>query len=127
MRLSLDGLIHLTVEELLSTPMKHLISGVDLDEMDFLKSCGMMTTISGFTEWASTESSSISIGWDWYVQTTIFGHRLTRVGLPRSNLILTKNAGEDTSWDKNLEILGTVVDALPWREMIPNAISERYC
>jgi Domain of unknown function (DUF4902) len=127
MLLSLDGLIHLTVEELLSARITHLISGVDLDENNRLKSCGMATTISGFTEWVSVEKPSISIGWDWQIQTTISGHRLDRVGQPRSNLILIKNADNDISWEKNLEILGSVVDALPWRDLVPSAVATRYC
>jgi Domain of unknown function (DUF4902) len=125
MQLSLDGLIHLTLEELLSTPINHLISGVDLDENNRFKSCGTVTTISGFTEWSSVAKPSFTLGWDWQIQTTIYGYQLNRIGLPRSNLLLTKKDDEDISWEKNLEILGSVVDALPWRDLVPGAVSAR--
>lgn len=126
MHLSPDGLIRLTVEQLLSTPLEHLVSGVDLDAHGVALACGTQTSLSGYTEWVSTQDPTISIGWDWRLQTLAQGVRWIRVGLPRSNLMLTQDSGRDTSWHGNLEILGTVVDALAWREILPQVVAARY-
>jgi hypothetical protein len=126
MHLSPDGLIRLTVDQLLSTPLEHLVSGVDLDPNGVPAACGRQTSLSGYTEWVSTQDPTISIGWDWRLQTLAAGVRWVRVGLPRSNLMLMQDTGADTPWYGNLEILGTVVDALAWREILPQVVAARY-
>ena len=126
MHLSPDGLIRLTVDQLLSTPLEHLVSGVDPDPDAVPAACGRQTSLSGYTEWISTQDPTISIGWDWRLQTLAAGVRWVRVGLPRSNLMLTQDSGADASWHGNLEILGTVVDALAWREILPLVVAARY-
>lgn len=126
MHLSPDGLIRLTVDQLLSTPLEHLVSGVDPDPDAVLAACGRQTSLCGYTEWISTQDPTISIGWDWRLQTMAAGVRWVRVGLPRSNLMLTQDTGADASWHGNLEILGTVVDALAWREILPHVVAARY-
>lgn len=126
MHRSSDGLIRLTVDQLLSTPLEHLVSGVDPDTFAPAAVCGTQTSLSGYTEWISTQDPTISIGWDWRLQTLATGVRWVRVGLPRSNLMLTQDTGADASWHGNLEILGTVVDALAWREVLPQVVAARY-
>lgn len=89
--------------------------------------CGTLTSLSGYTEWISTKTPMISIGWDWCLQVSVTtGVRWIRVGLPRSNLLLTHDSGYDTTWHGNLEILGTIVDALAWREALPAVVASRY-
>lgn len=124
MHLSSDGMIRLTVDQLLSTPLVHLVSGVDMEIPAPV--CGTQTSLSGYTEWISTKAPLISIGWDWCLQVSVTGARWIRVGLPRSNLMLTHDTGHDTTWHGNLEILGTIVDALAWREVLPTAVASRY-
>ncbi len=126
MHLSPDGLIRLSIDQLLSTPLEHLVSGVDPDSHVLPAACGTRASLSGYTEWVSTRDPTISIGWDWRLQTLAAGVRWVRVGLPRSNLMLTQDTGADTSWHGNLEILGTVVDALAWREILPQVVAARY-
>ncbi len=121
-----DGLIRLTLDQLLSTPLKHLVSGVDVGVPPPLQACGTQTVLCGYTEWVSVQAPTISIGWDWRLQPTAAGARWVRVGLPRSNLMLTQDTGDDASWHGNLAILGTVVDALAWREIVPEAVGARY-
>jgi hypothetical protein len=126
MQISPEGLIRLSISELLGTPMKHLVSGVDVDGSSDLAGCGSPTIISGYTEWVSSNTPTISIGWDWHIQSGACGSFWARVGLPSSNVLLieTRDNGED--WDKSRNLLATVVDALPWREHIPDLIAARY-
>ncbi|WP_342616802.1 DUF4902 domain-containing protein [Rhodoferax sp. GW822-FHT02A01] len=116
----------MSIDELLSTPMRHLVSGLDMEHRIGKVDCGQETDISGYTEWISTTMPAISIGWDWRIQSLAGPLQWQRVGAPRSNVMLMFTTGDDAGWDKNLEILSTVVDALPWREEIPQAVAKRY-
>jgi len=126
MHISPDGLIRLSLEELLSTPMQHLVSGVDPDPKSTLGGCGTATFISGYTEWVSARAPTISIGWDWCVRSTPEGATWSRVGPPSSNVMLTVGNACDAGWTKSQSLLATVVDALPWQDHIPSAVAARY-
>lgn len=126
MRVSSDGLVRISIAELLCTPIAHLISGVDLDEAADPCACGKETWICGYTEWVSSSAPAISIGWDWCIAPSTSPPRWKRIGAPRSNVMLLSASGDDAGWSKNLDLLSTVVDALPWREQIPLALAVRY-
>jgi hypothetical protein len=128
MQLSSDGLLRLSIDELLSLPIQHLVSGVDTDPVcastACVQACGRETVISGYTEWVSASLPAVSIGWDWQLQTSAAQQplRCSRLGHPRTNVMLVYAAGGDTGWDKNLELLSTVVDALPWQDRLVRAV-----
>lgn len=126
MRIASNGLIRLSIEELLSTPITHLVSGVDVEDCPKLSTCGKTTSISGYTEWGATQAPIISIGWDWYLQVTPSGSLWTRVGLPSSNVMLIEETGYDVGWERSRDILAMIVDALPWREQVPQMVVARY-
>jgi len=128
MRLSCDGLLRLSIDELLSLHIEHLLSGVDSEVAGahFLsvKQCGRETVISGYTEWVSASSPAVSIGWDWHLQLSMSQQpfRWKRIGPPRTNVMLVYSAGGEAGWAKNLELLSTVVDALPWQNRLLLAV-----
>ena len=128
MRLSPDGLLRLSLDELLSLPIEHLMSGVDTELAGTcpvaLRECGRQTVISGYTEWASATSPAVSIGWDWQLQLSQAQQTFewARLGQPRTNVMLVYAAGGDTGRIKNLELLTTVVDALPWQDHLVRAV-----
>lgn len=126
MHIAASGLINISIGELLSTPIQHLDSGVDLDDRLEVGGCGAPTFISGCTEWLSVEDLVITIGWDWYINTATSLPCWTRLGLPRSNIVLVSDASDSASWTRNLKIIATVVDVLPWREQTAVAVSARY-
>ena len=37
--------------------------------------------------------------------------------------MLVYSTGNDTGWHKNLELLSTVVDALPWQEQLSHSVT----
>jgi hypothetical protein len=119
-----DGFVRLTLDDVLSVPFKHLLSGLDEDAAPL--PCGTSTTISGYTEWISDTQPKITVGWDWIVAPDGSGSYWRRIGLPRSNLLLVDTARNDYAWDRNLVVLATVVDAIPWQEQARTAVVERY-
>lgn len=138
MQLSVDGLLRLSIDELLSLSMEHWMSGVDADVAPYcasaIQGCGRATAISGYTEWISASAPAVSIGWDWVLQpqpvSLTWRQPLLspppfywmRLGPPRTNVMLVYAAGGDTGWRKNLELLSTVVDALPWQDRLLRAV-----
>jgi hypothetical protein len=114
MHVSETGQVRATVDDLLSVHFLHLISGLDTEAGHPSKTCGRPTAISGFTEWVGQSLLPISIGWDWKLEVTGSLVRLVRINRPRTNVQLTNAAGQDLDWEQNLQILGTIVDALPW-------------
>jgi hypothetical protein len=126
LQVSSDGLIRLTIDELFSVALVHLVSGVDADEPPPTDACGRMTAISGYTEWASAREPAISIGWDWRIQVDAAHLCWKRAGMPRTNIMLVDVCGNDSDWQCNLQRLATVVDALPWLDEVPQAVAARY-
>jgi hypothetical protein len=122
MRLSSDGFIRVSIDELLSMPIVHLMSGIDVEEGLPTSACGRQTTISGYTEWVTRTEPAITIGWDWCLVTGAHDARFRRVGQPRTNVMVVNEAGEDVPWAQNLEYLGTVVDVLPCAELLPHSL-----
>jgi hypothetical protein len=126
MQLCQDGFVRLSLDDMLSTPLMHLISGVDEEVAPAPEDCGKPTTVSGYTEWLSAAEPIIVMGWDWRVDFVLGQPQWTRVGLPRSNIMLVDEGFRDLGWNRNLEVLATVVDAMDWAQQAQKSISERY-
>ena len=126
METSADGWVRLSLEELLSLPLRHLLSGIDDASEERANKCGEITSISGYTEWLSTSQPVITLGWDVMREVGVAGLSWVRAGLPRTNVRLINPDGTDMEWNKNLHVLATVVDALPWQQEISLALAEKY-
>jgi hypothetical protein len=117
-----DGFVRVSLDTMLSLPMRHLMSGLDEDTLAQCR-CGTPTSISGYMEWVGTSLSHISLGWDWRLEITNGVLRYVRVGLPRSNVMLVDERHFDYGWQRNLQALATVVDALQWQKKASRLIS----
>jgi hypothetical protein len=120
-----DGLIRLTLRQMRALPLVHLLSGLDEFEPNVPR-CGSRTTITGYTEWLGGPSLDVTMGWDWRFEMAGPVPLWRRSGSPRSNVQLVDSYGRDMEWDRNLILLGSVVDALSWAEQARSAISQRY-
>lgn len=119
-----DGFLRMTLDDLLSITMQHLASGLDESPNAIALRCGSTTEITGYTEWVSASSPRISLGWVWRIDVCLTGHcSISRVGMPFSNVMLIDERKHDYGWSRNLEVLATVVDAMPWGEEAMQALS----
>ena len=122
-----DGFLRIALEDLLAVRLVHLVSGLDEDDPSQVRRCGTMTTIMGYTEWVSEGMAEpVSLGWDWRLDRLQTGEaNCMRVGLPRSNVMLIDSAKRDYGWDRNLQVLASIVDAIPWAGETRAAIERR--
>lgn len=121
-----DGQIRLSIPELTLVRLVHLISGMDEDIPECIQSGAVASAITGYTEWVSTDVPTITIGWDWQIQTLNNQVSLKRLGEPRSNLILQDNIGVDLGQQNADRILSDWVDAMEWKDEILHYINGRY-
>ncbi len=117
-----DGFLRLALDSVLGSKFVHLMSELS----PYAQGCTgtpRIDWVSGFSEWHSQDLRPISIGWDWSVFVDERNElALERVGPLRSNVMLVDGHGQDYGWLESLEVLGTVVDALPWRELVWHSI-----
>ncbi len=120
-----DGFLRIALEDLLAVRLVHLVSGLDEDDPSQVRRCGTMTTIMGYTEWVSEGMAEpVSLGWDWRLDRLQTGEaNCMRVGLPRSNVMLIDSAKRDYGWERNLQVLASIVDAIPWADETRSAIA----
>ena len=120
-----DGYVRLTLDEVLSVQFAHLVSGLD-EDCEATVPCGAPTTISGYTEWVGKTDPPLTVGWDWVIDPGRDKAHWRRVGLPRTNVLLVDRSSSDFDWYMSLQVLSTVVDALPWQDQAKSAIEMRY-
>ncbi|MBB4845164.1 hypothetical protein HNP55_003710 [Paucibacter oligotrophus] len=122
-----DGFLRIALEDLLAVRLVHLVSGLDEDDPSQVRRCGTITSIMGYTEWVSEGMAEpVSLGWDWRLDRLQTGEaNCMRVGLPRSNVMLIDSAKRDYGWDRNLQVLASIVDAIPWAGETRAAIERR--
>lgn len=124
--LSDDSYIRLTLETFLATPLVHLLSGLDDDKPILPQEGASLAHISGYTEWVSTTTPTITLGWDWGLDVSPGQPLYVRLGAPRSNIMLVDAMTHDLGPAKTSELLETAIDALAWQEKAHKYIVTRY-
>jgi hypothetical protein len=134
MKLTNMGQVQVTAKELVALRLKHLFSATDIEPTDLPaeRRCGSATSLTGYTEWQSDADVPISIGWDWCIgiRPTCTGSALfeqaaywRRNDLPHTNIQLLDEHGRALTWEDNLRVLATWVDAQDWQTYVTKAIS----
>ncbi|MDO9105758.1 MAG: DUF4902 domain-containing protein [Methylovulum sp.] len=122
-----DGYMRLTFEEFQHIPLVHLMSGLDEDNPALSQEGAVFAEMTGYTEWVSTSTPTISIGWDWTFQFSQAGQfYYKRSGKPRSNLMLVDEQQHDLGQMKSDSLIESVVDRIVWQTIVQDYISARY-
>ncbi|MDE2324410.1 MAG: DUF4902 domain-containing protein [Betaproteobacteria bacterium] len=127
MTLSDDGLVRLTLESLRTIRFTHLLSG--LDEHDGPPPSfegASLDPISGYTEWVTTTSPVITLGWDWWLDASAMPLIYTQAGEPRSNVMIVDAQHHDLGRRKTDETLETLISTLLWQAAVAEHIRSRY-
>jgi len=118
-----DGYIRLSFSEMLNVDLHHLITGLDEDSPETSSAGAQLTTITGYTEWITTTVPSITLGWDWQLDTALNDIRLCRVNAPRSNVMLQDIHRIDLGSAKTSAMLEVIIDILNWQAHAQNHIT----
>lgn len=126
MRLSPDGYVRLTLEQLQWIPLGHLLSDLDHDEYPPLHEGASQTHISGYTEWVSETAPVITLGWDWRMEGASGQTHYLRTGFPRSNIMLVDDQRRDLGPAITVKLLEAAIDKTAWPAVIQRYIMDRY-
>lgn len=124
--LGADGYVRLALPALHAAQLVHLLSGLD-DDVPFTGPQGaQQTAISGYTEWLSSSTPTLTLGWDWELRAR-YGHVVcVRTSVPRSNIMLIGAANDDLGAAPTASLLATAVDAMPWQGAVLAAIGRKF-
>jgi hypothetical protein len=125
-KVSWDCYVRMTVEALTSLRLKHLMSAIDLDEPDQCQKGTGLTQISGYTEWVSETTPTITLGWDWELNTLQAHPFVGRAGAPRSNIMIVDYLQQDLKYIENSRLLETFIDQLQWQEEVSESVNSKY-
>ena len=114
--ISEDGYIRLTSRQFASLSLSHLLTAPDLPGGDDALADATATRITGYTEWVSVATPSVTVGWDWEMVGTGGSVWLRRLNAPRSNVMLVDDAGKDLGPAQSARLLGELVDARDWQQ-----------
>lgn len=124
--LSEDGYIRLSLETFQSTPLVHLLSGLDEDSPIHSREGASLARISGYTEWVSTTTPIITLGWDWQMDVLQENACYTMLGAPRSNVMLVDAMQIDLGPTETEERLKAAINAFNWQPEVQKHIAARY-
>ncbi|MES2299296.1 MAG: DUF4902 domain-containing protein [Pseudomonadota bacterium] len=124
--ISTDGYIRLTLAKLRSFKLIHLISGMDEDVPPCSEHGAISTAITGYTEWVSSGTPALTIGWDWQMNVSDGNVCLTRISESRSNILLQDGNLLDLGPTESSALLDHFVDTLDWHDTAADFINARY-
>ena len=127
MTLSDDGLIRLAVETLRTIPFAHLLSGLDehVGSPPTFEGASL-DPVSGYTEWVSTTSPVITLGWDWWLDASAMPLIYTPIGEPRSNVMIVDAQHRDLGRCRTDAALGVLISTWSWQATVEQHIRSRY-
>lgn len=124
--LSDDSYMRLTLETFLATQLVHLLSGLDDDKPIIPQEGASLARVSGYTEWLSTTTPTLTLGWDWELDVSQGQPLYVRLGAPRSNIMLVDTMQHDLGPAKTTVLLEAAIDALAWEEEVHQHLTTRY-
>lgn len=122
---SFDYYLRLHEAALLATVLEHIESGLDIDLESqappaAAEASSDALSMRGFTEWASSTSPAVSVGWDWI--TTQPGLLLLDGSSLRTNVMLVDGQGTDRGHKATVLNLVRLVEGFDWQSAVLGAL-----
>lgn len=117
-----DGYIRLTPEQFEALRFEHLLSGIEHDPSSLQNECGASTTIFGYTEWISSTSPVISLGWDWNLHGQNRKAYCVHSGDVRSNVMFVDNHEKDLGLEQTNLLLERWLSSFDWSPRVLDSL-----
>ena len=124
--ISPDGYLRMTLAAFATISFEHLLSGLDDDHRDTGRSSTNVCSITGYTEWKSTNTPVASIGWDWQLDVSLAPPRYILAGPPRTNVMLVDELSRDLGIQQTVALIADALNTMSWQQETAKAISKRY-
>lgn len=124
--ISADGYIRMTLAQLQTLELHHLITGLDEDAPAPAGDAALSTVITGYTEWITPGQPAITLGWDWQMELHGAQLGLRRLGEPRGNVMLLDGNQNDLGQQASARLLAILVDGLDWQPAALRHVRSRY-
>ncbi len=124
--ISADSYIRMGYEALIGSSFTHLVSGINEEPNHIRDELDGRCEITGYTEWISLITPTITIGWDWELK--VVGRKVLyrRVDTPRSNLMIIDEERRDIGYIESAMLIGDMIDNFDWQSTAVEAINTRY-
>jgi hypothetical protein len=123
---SRDGYIRLSLKLLSELPFIHLASDIDPCILEDLQSQAVPAQVAGYSEWISTTTPPISLGWSWFVHS----HSQQLLPAPeamRSNVMLIDVHGYDLGQTATSFLFATWLATHDWQRIVSEAVDISLC
>lgn len=126
--ISKDGLIRLPYEKFKDIPIVHLYSELsNANNSDDLSLSNAKTRLCGLTEWSSIGlNPSLSIGWQWKLNTTNSSFDYQIDSSPFSNIMFIDQNHEDSGKKITEHLLTQYINNFNWSVKVKEYLNEKY-
>jgi len=126
--ISEDGLIRLPYEKFKGISIVHLYSELsNANNSDDLSLSNAKTRLCGLTEWSSIGlTPSLSIGWQWKLNTTNSSSDYQIDSSPFSNIMFIDQNHEDSGKKITEHLLTQYINNLNWSIKVKEYLNEKY-
>ena len=111
-----DGYIRLSFDRFRELTFTHLGSGCDPQFLAELVAQGIPASDAGFSEWISSGTPAISIGWGWFILRSQSQRPLLAPDCVRSNVMLINARGYDLGTAATSNLFRTWLDIHGWQD-----------
>lgn len=121
LKVSPDGYIRTTFANFTSLPFKHIFTERDQELQDDLLAQAIFADSAGISEWISSTSPSISLGWAWYKHSGLNCLHLAPEPV-RSNVMIVDMHGYDVGLVTTSNLILQWLQYCDWQDMVNLAL-----
>jgi len=119
--MSPDGYLRMRFVDLCGLTFVHLFSSYDETLLDALHTEGVCAATAGISEWKSETDPEVSLGWDWFVDSSSGRLLPVRKGV-RSNLMLLDAKGYDLGPGATACLCAAWLGVFEWQPTVAGAV-----
>lgn len=120
-----EGILQILDTDIFKLGFIHLDSGVYQEQISSKSFKTNKTQITGYTEWLSTMTPTITLSWDWML-CPYSRPQLQKTGAFYSNLRLLEKNGKPLSEKHTERTLDELINRIEWSQKVDQFITQKY-